>query len=330
MPSTPSVLIVAEVGADGLRPVSLELVTAARRLAGSGVVTALLVGRGTDGEQALMASTGVNRVLVADDSRLEHLTAETAASVVAQAIRAVQPAVVLFGNTTLSGEYAPRVAARLRVGLVSDCIELAMDGDALTAVRPALGGRVQASVSLDGARTQLASVRQGVFAKAATVGAAVAREPFPVQLSDADLRSRVVSVAPKTAAEGVGLETAEVVVAGGRGLKDAAQFGIVERLAAALGGAVGATRAVTDAGWRPHHEQIGQTGRVVSPRLYVAVGISGAAQHLVGMQGSDAIVAINRDPDAPIFKLASFGIVGDLFEIVPAIVAELDRAKATS
>jgi electron transfer flavoprotein alpha subunit len=173
----------------------------------------------------------------------------------------------------------------------------------------------------------MATIRVGSYPKAAVAGGGAVPEAFAVNLGERDTRVTVRD----TVAKGTGpanLEAAAVVVSGGRGLKEAAKFTLVEDLAAVLGGAVGATRAVVDAGWRPHHEQIGQTGRTVSPRVYIAVGISGAVQHNVGMQGSDYIVAINRDPDAPIFKIASFGIVGDLFEVVPALTSEVQRVKS--
>ena len=173
----------------------------------------------------------------------------------------------------------------------------------------------------------MATVRSGSFAKSEPGLSEPVVEMLDVTLTAEDQRVSLVETTPK----GTGasrLDSAEVVVSGGRGLKEPAQFAMVEELADALGAAVGATRAVVDAGWRPHHEQIGQTGRTVSPRLYIAVGISGAVQHNVGMQGSEYIVAINRDPDAPIFKMASFGIVGDLFEVVPALTTEVRSAKS--
>ena len=173
----------------------------------------------------------------------------------------------------------------------------------------------------------MATVRSGSFAKSEPGLTEPVVELLDVSQTTEDQRVSLVETTPK----GTGasrLDSAEVVVSGGRGLKEPAQFAMVEELADALGAAVGATRAVVDAGWRPHHEQIGQTGRTVSPRLYIAVGISGAVQHNVGMQGSEHIVAINRDPDAPIFKMASFGIVGDLFDVVPALTAEVRGAKS--
>jgi electron transfer flavoprotein alpha subunit len=172
----------------------------------------------------------------------------------------------------------------------------------------------------------MATVRSGNFQKAETGLSDPNVEILDVTFAPEDLRVSLVETAPKGAA-GSRLDSADIVVSGGRGLKEPARFDMVEELAEVFGAAVGATRAVVDAGWRPHHEQIGQTGRTVSPRLYVAVGISGAVQHNVGMHGSDYIVAINRDPDAPIFKIASFGIVGDLFEVVPAVTAEVRNTK---
>jgi electron transfer flavoprotein alpha subunit len=182
-------------------------------------------------------------------------------------------------------------------------------------------------VTFAGDGPAMATVRPGSFAKAEPGASEPAIELIDVTFGDDDIRVSLLETTAKGPA-GSRLDTAEIVVSGGRGLKEPAQFALVEALADVLGGAVGATRAVVDAGWRPHHEQIGQTGRTVSPRLYVAVGVSGAVQHNVGMQGSEYVVAINRDPDAPIFKIASFGIVGDLFEIVPALTAEIRHAKS--
>jgi electron transfer flavoprotein alpha subunit len=318
------VLVVVEVGNGEARPVSFELVAAANAIAGAvgSTVTALVVGVKTGAAAQAVAATGVARVLVADDDRFEQLPAPAVAAVVAQAVTEIEPFAILVGSTTAGIEFAPRVAARLDLPMAAECVGLSVEDGALVAVRPVLGGRVQSAVRFTGDGPVIATVRQGSFERAAAGTGSATPEPFAFTLDDADLRIEMVGIAAKERA-GVGLDTAETIVGGGRGLKEAKNFELVEQLAAALDGAVAATRAVTDAGWRPHNEQIGQTGRVVSPRLYIAVGISGAVQHVAGLQGAEHIVVINRDPDAPIFKLASFGIVGDLFEVVPAIIAEL-------
>jgi electron transfer flavoprotein alpha subunit len=244
-----------------------------------------------------------------------------------RAIAVAEPAVVLVPGTTAGRDYAPLVAARLGVGLAADCVSFGVAGGALAATRPVLGGRALTRVTFPGPGPIMATVRSGSFAKAEPGLTEPIVEMLDVELTPEDRRVSLVETTPK--GTGVSrLDSAEVVVSGGRGLKEPAHFAMVEELAEAFGAAVGATRAVVDAGWRPHHEQIGQTGRTVSPRLYVAVGISGAVQHNVGMQGSDYIVAINRDPDAPIFKIASFGIVGDLFDVVPALTSEVRNAKS--
>jgi electron transfer flavoprotein alpha subunit len=323
------VLVVGEVGSDGaIRPVSWELLGAARRIADGlgGSVVGLLMGNGVADAAGTWGSAGADRVLVADDPRLDGLVPGAAAAVLMTAIEAIGPAVVLVPGTTAGRDYAPLVAARRGVGLVADCVELAVEVGRLTALRPVLGGRAVSRISFAGGEMAMATIRAGSFEKAEAGLTSPAVERLDVTLEDADLRVAHVEINPKGSGASR-LDTADVVVSGGRGLKEPANFALVEELAAALGGAVGATRAVVDAGWRPHHEQIGQTGHTVSPRLYVAVGISGAVQHNVGMQGADYIVAINRDPDAPIFKIASFGIVGDLFEVVPAVTAEINGAK---
>ena len=325
-----AVLVVGEVGADGAaRPVSFEVLTAGRRVANAlgGPLVALVMGVGVGEAARSLGAAGADRLLVADDARLAGLTTEAASAVLAHTIREVAPAVVLVPGTTAGRDYAPRVAARLGVGVAADCVDVAIEEGELVAVRPILGGRVQTAVRMPGSRPQMATIRPASFEAAEATGAGPEPEPIAVDLAPNDLRVTVRETTAKEAGP-TNLEDAWAVVGGGRGLKEPDNFKLVEELAEVLDAAVGATRAVVDAGWRPHHEQIGQTGRTVAPRLYVAVGVSGAIQHNVGMQGSDYIVAINRDPDAPIFKIASFGIVGDLFEIVPALTAELRAARS--
>lgn len=324
------VLAVGEVDAEGnVRPLGWEVLTAARQIAEAtgGEVTGLLLGSGIAEVARTWGSAGPNRLLIGDDPKLAGLTPGAGAAALQQAIAVVNPAVVLIPGTTAGRDYAPIVAARLGVGLAADCLEFSIDDGGISTLRPVLGGRALSRIHFDRDQTIMATVHAGSFARAEAGLTTPQVVDFPVNFSESDVRVTVVETTSK--GSGVSrLDTAEVVVSGGRGLKDPAQFALVEDLAEALGGAVGATRAVVDAGWRPHQEQIGQTGRTVSPRLYVAIGISGAVQHNVGMQGSDYIVAVNRDPDAPIFKLASFGIVGDLFDVVPALTAEIRNARS--
>jgi electron transfer flavoprotein alpha subunit len=324
------VLVVGEAAADGTpRAISWEILTAARAVADAlgGGVSGLFMGSAIADVARDWGAAGADRLLIADDQRLAGLLPNAAAAALAQAIARTNPAVVLVPGTTAGRDYAPLVAARLGAGLAADCVDFIVEDGRLVVVRPVLGGRALTRMHFAGEGPAMASVRGGSFAKAEGAISQPVVEMLDVAFTPDDLRVSLVSTTPKGEG-GSRLDTAEVVVSGGRGLKEPANFALVEELAEALGGAVGATRAVVDAGWRPHHEQIGQTGRSVSPRLYVAVGISGAVQHNVGMQGSDTIVAINRDPDAPIFKMASFGIVGDLFEVVPALTAEIRNAKA--
>jgi electron transfer flavoprotein alpha subunit len=324
------VLIAAEVsGAGGLRPVSFELVTAGRRLADQlgAPLSAVIMAPNAAAVAGELAASGVDHLFVIEDDRLNGLPSEAAATALAAAIAAARPALLVAPGTTAGRDYAPRLAARLGAPCVADCIDLTLEDGTLVALRTVLGGRLQARVEVPEGDLRIATVRAGSFPKAEATGPAVTPQPIAVEFGPGDSRVTPQSTAEKPTGA-TNLEAAPVVVAGGRGLKEPDKFVLVEELAAALGGAVGATRAVVDAGWRPHHEQIGQTGRTVSPRLYVAVGVSGAVQHNVGMQGSDLIVAINRDPDAPIFKIAQFGIVGDLFDVVPAVINEINATRA--
>jgi electron transfer flavoprotein alpha subunit len=330
MPGGADVLVIGEAGANGAtRAVAWEVLTAARTLANAsgGSVVGLFLGDGVGEIAQTWGSGGADRLLIADDARYAGLMPSVAAAAVTQAIAETNPAIVLIPGTTAGRDYAPLVAARLGVGLAADCIELGMENGHLRGLRPVFGGRAVSRIRFGDSLPAIVTIRAGSFAKAEPGVSAPAVESFVATFSPDDLRVSLVETTAKTAA-GSRLDSADIVVSGGRGLQKPEHFTLVEDLADALGAAVGATRAVVDAGWRPHNEQIGQTGRTVSPRLYVAAGISGAVQHNVGMQGSDHIVAINRDPDAPIFKIASFGIVGDLFEIVPALTAEIRNAKS--
>jgi electron transfer flavoprotein alpha subunit len=330
MHSGANVLVVGEAGINGAaRPIAWEVLTAARTLANAtdGSVIGLFMGDGVGDTARSWGSGGVDRLLIADDPRYAGLMPAVAATTVAQAIAETSPSMVLIPGTTAGRDYAPLVAAKLGVGLAADCVELGLDDSHVTGVRPVLGGRALSRIRFGDSLPAMATIHSGSFAKAEPGVSAPVTESFVATFSPDDLRVSLVETTPKTAA-GSRLDSADIIVSGGRGLQKPEHFKLVEELADALGGAVGATRAVVDAGWRPHNEQIGQTGRTVSPRLYVAAGISGAVQHNVGMQGSDHIVAINRDPDAPIFKIASFGIVGDLFDIVPALTAEVRNARA--
>ncbi|CAN5373699.1 electron transfer flavoprotein subunit alpha/FixB family protein [soil metagenome] len=322
MPS--GILIVAETHEGALRGASLELTSAALGLGSS--VSALVVGAGIAAAADEIAKTGVTSVLTADSERLSAFTTDAHATAVEAAIKQVDPSIVLFAGTTSGRDLAPRIAARFGAPLAANAVELKLEGSSLIASRPVLGGRVQSDVRLE-APLVIASIGPGAFEKAAATFPAATVESLAVDFSAVPERVRVTGVATVDTAGGATLANADVIVAGGRGLKESANFALVEALASQLGGAVAASRAVVDAGWRPHQEQIGQTGKTVAPKLYIAVGISGAVQHNVGMQGSDHIVAINRDPDAPIFKLASFGIVGDLFEIVPELTRQLAAAE---
>jgi electron transfer flavoprotein alpha subunit len=312
-------LTFAEQRGGKLRRPSLEAVSEARRLADSrgGSVVSALIGSGVGALVDELAAFGADRVFVYDAPGFAAYATEAYARALAHAIGEAKPSVVLVPFTALGKDLAPRVAARVGAGLVSDCVELSMKEGRLEARRPMYAGKAFALVRWE-ADPQMATLRANVFAlgqpdaerKAEVVAAEVAT----------DSRARVREV---RASKGGMMELTEapIVVSGGRGLKGPENFHLVEELAEALGGAVGASRAVVDDGWVDHQLQVGQTGKTVSPNLYVACGISGAIQHLAGMSSSRVIVAINKDADAPIFKVANYGIVGDVFEVLPKLTA---------
>jgi len=326
-----SLLVFVEQRDGQIKSTSLEAVSAARQLADAGAggeVVAVIAGRGTASPESLGAH-GADRVLVADHDLFARYQAEGYTAAVVAAHAQVKAAAILFAASAMGRDLAPRVAARLGAGLASDCTALAWEGGALIATRPVYAGKAIQKVRI-AAPPALASLRPRAFAAVEhRPGAAAKVEKLDLAFAAAEARSLVVEVG---AAQGgkVDLTEAEAIVSGGRGLRGPEHFHLVEELAAALGASVGASRAVVDAGWRPHSEQVGQTGKTVSPKLYVAIGISGAIQHLAGMTSAKCIVAVNKDPEAPIFKIADYGIVGDALEVVPALTAAVRAAKANA
>ncbi|HEU4827693.1 MAG TPA: electron transfer flavoprotein subunit alpha/FixB family protein [Gemmatimonadales bacterium] len=325
-----NVLVVAESRGGELRSVANEVVTAARKAADAvgGEVHALVFGAPGIGAAAResLGRFGADAVVAVEAAGLEHYDAESLAATTAERLKAGGYRAGLFAASAQGRDLAPRVAAALGVSLASDVTELELSKDALVVKHPVYAGKAIATLRLAGTPA-LASIRPGSIDAAEAPRTARLETAPPAQDPTAS-RVKVREMLPRGDAK-LDLGEAPVIVAGGRGLRAAENFKLVEDLAAAFGNAaVGATRAVTDDGWRPATDQIGQTGRMVNPNLYVAVGISGAIQHLAGMRTSRTIVAINRDKDAPIFKLADYGIVGDLFEIVPRLTEEVRKARS--
>uniref|UniRef100_A0A832I6R2 Electron transfer flavoprotein subunit alpha/FixB family protein n=1 Tax=Eiseniibacteriota bacterium TaxID=2212470 RepID=A0A832I6R2_UNCEI len=319
-----SVLVFIEQRDGAVRPVVREALGEATRLAAAlgGPVVGVCAAASDPGLAAL-GEAGAQRVLLATHEAFARYDAEGAARAVTAAVAAVGPAAVLFAGSATGKDLAPRVAARLGVGLASDCTALAVEGGRLVATRPVFAGKAIQRVTF-AKGPAVATLRPKIFAPVATPGVAASVEPLALAWDPTPGRARVVDVVASAGGK-ADLTESEVIVSGGRGLKGPEHFKLIEDLADALGASVGASRAVVDAGWRPHAEQVGQTGKTVAPKLYVAVGISGAIQHLAGMSSSRCIVAINKDPEAPIFKVADYGIVGDAFEVVPALTEAVKR-----
>jgi electron transfer flavoprotein alpha subunit len=322
-----TILAFAEQREGKLRRASLETVSEARRLAGrlGADVTAVVVGPGAEGLAGELASYGADRVVVFDDPAFATYATEAWARALAQAITGAKPAVVLVPFTAIGKDLAPRVAAKVGAGLASDCVGFGVKGGSLVARRPMYAGKAYATVEWAG-EPRMATLRPNVF----PLGQPDVSRKAEVEKASVDTSARARVAEVKAAAAGkVQLTEAQVIVSGGRGLKGPEHFHLVESLASAMGAAVGASRAVVDAGWVDHQMQVGQTGKTVSPSLYVACGISGAIQHLAGMSSSKVIVAINKDADAPIFKVANYGILGDVFEVLPKLT-EVAKAHFAS
>jgi electron transfer flavoprotein alpha subunit len=344
----------AEQRGGKLLNVALELIGEGRRLSreigDDAKIYAVLAGDGIDGLVHECIEYGADGVILIESPLLKQYTTDGYTKVFYDAVMEYKPEVVLFGATHIGRDLAPRVAARLNTGLTADCTRLDIsiasyieyakknttlntaDMDSkypdrnLKQTRPAFGGNLMATIVCPRTRPQMATVRPGVMTKRERQpGAKGDIFRVKVNLTECDIRTKVIEVV-KSAKEIVSLTGADIVCSGGRGLGDASGFELIKQLADKVGGVIGASRAAVDAGWIDHAHQVGQTGVTVKPKIYFACGISGAIQHLAGMQSSDIIVAINKDSEAPIFDVADFGIVGDLYKIIPQIIEEWDKA----
>ncbi|MCB9552933.1 MAG: electron transfer flavoprotein subunit alpha/FixB family protein [Myxococcales bacterium] len=318
------IIVLAEQQNGKLQNATLHAIGAARQLVAAvgGGFDIAVVGQGVRGVAEQLTGYGAGKVFLAEHAALQNYTAQAYAQAWHAAAKKAGASIVVAAATSVGKDCLPRVAARLGAGMASDVVRIGMEGGKLAYTRPMWAGSVLGRVRIN-TDIQVISVRPTEFEKAEAAGGASAIEAIDAGVDVKSLRMKYIGL---DAAESnrPALTDADVVVSGGRGLKEPANFKLVEKLADLLGGAVGATRAVVDAGWVPNDWQVGQTGKVVAPKLYIAVGISGAIQHLAGMKGSKTIVAINKDADAPIFQVADYGLVGDLFDIVPELTAKLE------
>ena len=321
------VWIVAELRDGAYRKVSFEIASAARKLADQlgEEVCAVVCGSGVEGKAAELGKYGVDKAYVADNPALEPYTTDAHAAAVAKIVKEKDPAILFLAASVQGKDLSSRLAGKLATGLATDCTALRIDGGKLVATRPMYAGKCFGEI-MTSSFPQMATLRPNVFAivESAKAGAV---EKYDPALDPAQLKTKVADF-QKDVSGKIELTEANIIVSGGRGMKGPENFNILEDLAKVLGAAVGASRAAVDAGWRVQTDQVGQTGKTVSPNLYIACGISGAIQHLAGMSSSKFIVAVNKDPEAPIFQRADYGIVDDLFKVVPEMTAAAKKLLA--
>jgi len=308
---------------DGVfRKVTFEALTLGRRIADDmgGTVSVLVLGSGIEASAETLKEYGADRIITADDPSLEHFRVDAYSQVVSDVTAAEKPAVIVMGASVRGKELAGRLSARIGASLAVDAVRVRWEDGRLIAVRPMYGGKILADVLLEGPR-RLVAVRPNSIPVETRAGAGtLVRQPVD------GVKTALTFIKKELDTEKVELTEADVIVSGGRGV-GGSDFSALEQLADVLGGAVGASRSAVDEGWRPHSDQVGQTGKTVSPNLYIACGISGAVQHLAGMSSSKTVVAINKDPDAPIFSKADYGVVGDVHEMIPLITDEIKKIK---
>ena len=324
------VLVFVETRDKEIASVGYELLGAGRVLAEKlGVdLSSVIIGKGIKDQAKELLKWGADKVFVADHESCTEFQEEVYTDIVANLIKSHRPEIVLAGATAIGRSFFPRVSARLNTGLTADCTQLDIEVDTrmLLQVRPAYGGNIMATIICPNHRPQMATVRPRVMKRL--------KEPkdgkgevIELSVENTNIRAKVTQHVKELADLTINLQDASVIISGGRGMGNVKNFDLLYELAELLGGTVGATRAVVDEGWIPYRHQIGQTGKTVCPKLYFACGISGAIQHLVGMQSSDCIIAINKNPDAPIFDVANFGIVGDVLEIIPHLIKQIKVKK---
>jgi len=317
------VLVLAEHDGETVKKVTGELLTLARQF---GEPAAVWIGAGAEGGRERLAEFGAAKVYVADGGDIDDYVVAPAAGVLAGLVAQKSPAAVLLAATGEGKEVAGRLAVKIGSGVITDAVGLTSGDGGLVAEQSIFGGAIVVQSTVKTGTPIIAVRPNSVAAEPAPAAAEI--EPAGVELSDADKAARITERVVAERGERPELTEAAIVVSGGRGVGNADNFALIEKLADSLGAAVGASRAATDAGWYPHQFQVGQTGKTVSPQLYLAVGISGAIQHRAGMQTSKTIMVINKDPEAPIFELADFGVVGDLFAVVPQLTEEVERRSA--
>lgn len=313
--------------------VGLELLSPGRELADELHEKLIAVVLGENNERAIAETSlyNVDQIISVQSPKLKNYNTDGYAFAMTTIINEYKPSVLMVGATIIGRDFTPRVSCRLSTGLTADCTSVAIDESKNIAwTRPAFGGNLMATILCENTRPQIGTIRPGVYKKKKLDNQhQVDVMRIDLDIPDSAIRVNSIDTIREVAEAMVKLEDADIIVSGGRGLGKAENFSYVEELADALGGAVGASRAAVDAGWIPHVHQIGQTGKTVAPKVYIACGISGAIQHLAGMSGADCIVAINKDPDAPIFKVADYGIVGDLFKVLPAMSDAVREIKGT-
>ncbi len=305
--------------------VALELLGEGRKLADQlhETLSAVLLGENMEAAARTLIAHGADNVYLVDDPSLKNFNDESYTDIFVQLIRQYKPEIILLGATTYGRSLAPRISSRINTGLTADCTKLEIDPEKkiLRQTRPAFGGNLMATIICPNHRPQMSTVRPKVMKPLEEDESRTGEVIRPDVVIPTGLKTKVVEVVSELC-EMVSLTEADIIVSGGRGIGDPKNFALIEELARTLGGAVGASRATVDAGWIEYSHQVGQTGKTVGPKVYFACGISGAVQHLAGMSSSDTIIAINKNPDAPIFNVATFGIVGDVLQVVPALIAE--------
>ncbi|MBR0090283.1 MAG: electron transfer flavoprotein subunit alpha/FixB family protein [Lachnospiraceae bacterium] len=328
---TKDLWVFVETNEDGSpKNVGIELLTPGRMMADKqgGKLVAVVIGCGVDAAVKEASTHGADQVIVVDNEVFKQYTTDAYQIALVQLVEKYGPLSMMIGATNNGRDLGPRVSSRLQTGLTADCTGLDINDDGNVAwTRPAFGGNLMATILCPNHRPQIGTVRPGVFKKSepGEDKAEVIKEDITVDPSD--IRTRIIEIIKDMDAESVDLEGAEIIVSGGRGVGGPEGFEPIKALAGALGATVGASRAAVDSGWISHAHQVGQTGKTVGPKLYIACGISGAIQHLAGMSGSDVIVAINKDEDAPIFGIADYGVVGDLFKVLPVLTEEIKKVK---